>query len=382
MAADILYIDDEPEQLIRLAEKAGAEDRFSVYDVNQLDEVQSPPPLPLANAWVLDFYNDEKARGSGAFGDTKSTGLSVFQGLRLLAGERRPPAILISNHLESALGQPVLPRLRHRLAEQVGVEWVAEKDPDGDRYLVEILAIADATSTFQAVAEELSKAAAEDYLAVLADRLLAMPNDAPWAPLAINDLDNWRPPSWRDEVANDGGAVDRINANARPFVAWMIRQVLAYPGVLIGTAHIAARLDVSTASLKRCFEAGDRIGQALGERLYRGVLDGLYEPRWWAAGVDEFVFGLPRASDERRDLLLDLSAGKLEFLNLENPVVVSNADLVETDAIASADDCVRASDADAPSHAPPSWILKDEARRDKALARRVWLDDLPGLALA
>lgn len=377
MPADILYVDDDPDALLGAAKRSGADARFSVAGIADLKAIERP--LAGATAWVLDFYNDEGSREDPTFAGTESTGLSLFQRLRLLAGESRPPAILISNHLETALGQGVTAGLRHRLAEEVGVEWVADKSPETGAYVREILAIADATATFQAAAKVLAAAQPGDYVAALADNLLRLSTDAQWRPLAISDVDAWRPPVLR--AASEGAGGERLDVNARPFVAWMIRQTLAYPSFVISIAQVAARLGVSTSSLRTCAAAENGLAKALGSLEYSGVLKDFVGKRWWSAGVDDFVFSLPGASDDRQGALEAL-AGKseLEFLNIDDPVVVSNADLVETDQIAPSEDCVRASDEHAPSHAPPAWVLKRDVARDRTLARRVWLEDQTTLA--
>jgi hypothetical protein len=381
MAADILYVDDDPGPLLGRAEKAGQAGRFDIYDVPRL-ETLTRASLQTSTAWVLDFYNDEDSVDTDTFAATKETGLSLFQRLRLLAGETRPPAILISNHLERALGRAVIPGRRHRLAEDVGVEWVAEKAADHTDTLAEILQISDATGAFVAAREKLANADPPSYVETLASTLLALPSDAQWASLALNDLDDWRPPTWvEQDTAGEKDGEARGDANARPFVAWIIRQVLPYPSFVISVAHVAARLKVSTESLRKVLESENGLSRKLGERRYAGVMSGFGGGQWWAAGVDALVFDLPRAKEERQAALTEMAGpGILDFLDIADPVVVSDADLVETDQIASADDCVRASDEHAPSHAPPAWVLAEAARKDRALARRVWLEDQPNLA--
>ena len=125
---DILYIDDVSTEILTPARAIGAEGRFAHFEP---DEKAATRVAARANLWVFDFFNDDNQRVNPDLGGVTSNGLSVFQQFRLLVGDARPPAVLVSNHLQDALGLEVLPARRHILAEQVGVEWIAAKVGDG-----------------------------------------------------------------------------------------------------------------------------------------------------------------------------------------------------------------------------------------------------------
>jgi len=99
-------------------------------------------------------------------------------------------------------------------------------------------------------------------------------------------------------------------------------------------------------------------------------------PRWWGAGIDAIEWGLPRQKEARTQALRQLVAPvALVELEFSDPVVVSDADLVETDEIAPASDCVRASDEHFPPQAAPAWVKITDAKQDRALARKVRQED-------
>jgi hypothetical protein len=68
------------------------------------------------------------------------------------------------------------------------------------------------------------------------------------------------------------------------------------------------------------------------------------------------------------------------MLGQREPVIVSDADLVETSEIAETSDCVRAQDDDFPPDVDPAWVRIDLAREDARLAAKVVFDDRELLA--
>jgi hypothetical protein len=115
---------------------------------------------------------------------------------------------------------------------------------------------------------------------------------------------------------------------------------------------------------------------------YTGILKGFAGPRWWTAAIDAFDWELPRDNTGRTSALEKLVAPiPLAELGLVDPVVVSDADLVETDEIDALENCVRASDEYFPAPALPAWVRISAARDEVALARKVRVEDQHELAL-
>lgn len=110
--------------------------------------------------------------------------------------------------------------------------------------------------------------------------------------------------------------------------------------------------------------------------LYKGVLADFDGRRWWSSGIDAVAWDLPRRPEKRTNTLGELTAPtELVELAIVDPVIVSDPDLVETDEVAPAAECVRAADEHFPAHAPPAWVKIADAKRDKALARSVKFED-------
>lgn len=382
MTPDIVYVDDEPAPLLATAHAAGAGARFAEYLPDQLNRAEVAAANP--NLWIFDFFNTPLNDEGGGLEQAASNGMSVFQQLRYLVGDFRPPTVLISNDLEAALGTDVNVARRHILAEQLGVEWVAPKiHPNGATSLPELLSIANAVKAIRGQAADMADVEASDYAVEFSHRILSLPRNVEWARLAIRDVATWRPPSLSDSIGDHRPAALRDTVRTEPelratraIVAWLIRQVLFYPSFLVSRRHVAARLGITMACLNGALAGETELSRKLRRLTYKGILAGLTDARWWSAGIDNFAWKLPRERAARTAALTAVVAPVvLVELDLVDPVVISDADLVETDDIASAADCVRVSDENFPPNAPPAWVKIEDVRHDRALARRVRLED-------
>jgi len=386
LASDIIYIDDDPQQLLVAARAHRAGNRFCEFIYPVLDGVGEA--AVAANLWVFDFFNDDANRQILNLAGVNSNGLSVFQELRHLVGDARPPTVLLSNDLEAALGSEINLARRHILAEEVGVEWVSPKvQPSGD-VIAELLALANAVAALRENSAQLAAVEPIVYVSTLARYALKLPQNVEWTRAAVRDVAAWRPPIWLGERIDQRPAALRQHfpiqpdlRSVRSVVAWLIRQALPYPSFLVRDWHIAVRLGVPLGTVRAALGAETRLMKRLRHALYKGVLANFDGSRWWSAGVDAIAWELPRQKELRsealRALIYPIPFAELGFID---PVVVSDAELVETGEIAPAAECVRAADEYFPPHAPPAWIRVEDARHDKVLARKVKLEDQSELA--
>lgn len=385
MTADIIYVDDEPAPLLAAARAVRAGSRINEYlpDVLELAEVAAVAAAN-SNLWVFDFFNDPVDEARAGLARSTSNGLSLFQQFRFLVGDSRPPAVLISNDLEAAIGQDVNPARRHILAEQLGVEWIAPKIArDGGQVLPELTTIADAVKTVRELADGMRVIEPAEYVAEFAHRVLALSRTAEWSRLAIRDVATWRPPSWAEtlddhrlQALRDAVPIDPKLRAARSIVAWLIRQVMPYASFLVSRRHVAVRLGITLPCLDAALAEDTSLQRKAKRAIYKGILSEFGGPRWWSAAIDNLAWGLPREKDARTAQLTTLVApAPLRELDFTDPVVLSSAELVEIDEIAPAAECVRATDEYFPSHAPPAWVRIKDARQDRALARKVRLED-------
>lgn len=382
MSGDIVYVDDEPGPLVAEAVTAGARARLLDRLPADLDNVAVAATDP--NLWVFDFFNTPADDEQAGLEQAAANGMSKFQELRYLVGDFRPPAVLVSNDLELALGTDIVLERRHILAEQLGVEWIAPKTfPDGRSNLSELLAIADAVKSIRKEAAALRDVEAAAYVAEFAHRVLALPRKAGWSTLAIRDVSAWRPPGMSDTIGDHRpeGLRDRVPVHrelraTRAIVAWLIRQALPYPSFVVSRRHVAVRLGITIDCLDAALGQDTPLRRKCARMSYKGVLRDLGEDRWWSAAIDGLAWSLPRPRPERTAALAALVAPVvLDELGMVDPVVLSDADLVETDHLAPAAECVRISDENFPPNAPPAWVRIEDAIADRTLARRVRIED-------
>lgn len=355
---DILYVDDDPEGLLGHARLKRVNDRFDEYLPDSLNEAAKV--APKANLWVFDYFTVEHERNEPSLDGTGRSGLGVFHQLRRVVGDARPPSVLVSSHLEAAIGRFDYAR-RHIIAEQLGVEWVSAKvahkpsDP-----IDEVVALANAVATIRNAHRSFGQVKPARYTAALAQSVLGLPVDVIWSNAAVLDVDSWRPP---------------VSAVPRDLVAWMVRQVLPHPSFVVRSPHLAARLGITVSCLTEAIKKKTLLSSMLKGMSYEGILDGFDGPRWWSAGIDTIAFDIPRDSVARSSYMKRLVAPVvLEELLAGDWVVVSNEELVETDELAPVTECVRASDEYFPSQAP-SWVKIEDAKQSKVLARKVRLED-------
>lgn len=382
---DILYVDDEPNQLMTLAERHGLRNRFFEFPYKRAP-ANAKEIATRANLWVFDFYNDSTQIDTPDLAGRSSNGLAVFQQLRLIVNDARPPAVLISHHLERALGVPVIRGRRHILAEQLGIEWIAAKQDATHSVVAELASIADATLNLRKASETLQSASHGEYISQLAAAALKLPVRASWAETAIREIATWRPPIWIDSDGDVATAEGRSAAKidsvrpAREVVTWMLRQILPYSSFLIRDVHIAVRLGVTLTSLREALGGDTLLANVVRRLQYKGILRELVTPLWWSAGVDDLAWEISRETGTRASALTRLfSPVPLDLLTALDPVVVSDADLVETDEIDAAVNCVRATDEFFPSQAAPAWVRIAAIKNDAKLARRVLPDDRAAL---
>ncbi len=356
---DILYIDDDPDGLLASAKSKRLGNRFDAHLPDALP--QAAKAAGKANLWVFDYFTVEQERDNPSLDGSGRSGLGVFHQLRRATSEARPPSVLVSSHLEEAIGTFDYQR-RHIVAEQLGVEWVSRKLASGSSDPIdEIVALADAVAAIRSSQRSLGQVGSARFSSVLAHKVLSLPMDAGWSDAAVSEVDGWRPP---------------VSAGARELVAWMLRQVLPHPSFLVRAPHLASRLGLTVACLDSALRKKTELSSLLSSASYQGVLAGFSGPRWWSAGVDAIAFDVPRDSVSRTAHLKRLVApAALQELPSSDWVVVSDADLVEADELAPVTECVRASDEYFPPQAPPSWVRIADAKQNKVLARKVRLED-------
>jgi hypothetical protein len=366
---DIVYIDDSPDDFLSQARPHGARiASFEFEESGPNDEAFAA--AQAASVWLFDFFLITPAHS--AHGD--ENGLSLFQKWKATNGGR-PTTVVVSSDIEKAVGEP-LGRLerQHVIAQKHGVEWVGAKTPET---LERIIEIADAANiignNLKITPLENNKFGTYDPASFCFDVLNA-PSLAEWANSAMRQIDRARPPR---EVPIASGAI-----SAQAIVGWLLTHVLPYPSFLLTDRQAALRLELTPACFRALVDAVETQASKkpnqirLNASKYDGPLSKFLGRRWWRAAIDDLAWHLSQDSAGYRPALQELSATtEVVWLTQSEPVLISDADLVETDEIAEASDCVRVTDEDFPANIDPAWVQLEAARSDRKLAAKVIYED-------
>ncbi len=366
---DIVYIDDEPGDFLS---KAGA--RSTRVEPFEFEEGGSNDAAfaaaKAANVWLFDFFLITPAHSE--LGD--ENGLSLFQKWKVTNGGR-PTTVVVSSDIEKAVGEPLGRLERHHvIAQKHGVEWVGTKTEETFDRIIELADAADLIGKNLQITPLDNKQFGTYDPRKLCFDVLNAPHDAEWANSAMRQIDRARPPR---EIPTASGAIA-----AQSIVGWLITHVLPYPSFLLTDRQAALRLELTPASFRALVDAvetkgGNKPNQAkLNASKYNGPLSKFLGPRWWRAAIDDLAWHLSQDGAGFRPALQELSDTlAVSWLEQSEPVLISDADLVETDEIAEASDCVRVTNEDFPASIDPAWVRIEAARSDRKLAAKVIFED-------
>lgn len=367
--SDIVYIDDEPEEFLSQADAIRSRVKYVKFQKSEnLDEAFEV--AKDAALWLFDFYLIDPDHGD--YRD--ENGLSLFQKWKTAMGGR-PTTVVVSNALERALGEPAgREERRHVIAQKHGVEWLGPKEADT---AARIEQLADASIMIGKSLELNSSGTGRSGVVDLRNLCFAVllaPENEDWAESAVRQIDRARPPR---EVSTPS---DTLKAQA--VIGWLLAHVLPYPSFLLTDRQAALRLQITPDSFRNLVDTvrsnyqSTPFHKKLVASGYTGPLSGFLGPRWWRAGIDDLAWHLSQDAAGFQAALGGLAkTGNIKWLEQSQPVLVSDADLVETDEIAEAKDCVRVTDEDFPAGIDPAWVRIDEARADKKLAAKVVYED-------
>lgn len=368
---DIVYVDNEPNELVQKATlEQKARIRPFVFDKSNPEENEAAfAAASDASLLLFDFFLLDEQVPS----ENSENGLSLFNKWRSVISADRPVTVLVSSDLEKAIGEPIGPVERHHvLAQRLGVEWIGDKSDQAIAdTIARVIALADASIAIRQVLEAVEGNDSGDSAPLHVERIcfdvLGASKDARWANSAQRQVDRARPPRIETPSAGFGAA--------RPIVAWLVGHALPYPSFLISDAQAAVRLGLTPASFRSLVEAK---AEAFGLVCYDGPLRSFLKRRWWRAGIDDLVWKESQGPEPYRERLQNFAGAiQLDWLEMADPVVVADDRLVETEDIADASQCVRATDEDFPSNVDPAWVSLEEAKGDRILAAKVIFDDRP-----
>jgi hypothetical protein len=368
----IVYLDDDPTEV---TDQLTDDQNVSLDSFNPLvpgDFARAFERAIKADLWVFDYYFGVQDNTDETLGD--ENGLSAFEKWRRRLKEDRPPTALVSNALDKLLGSRVPTARSHIHARQIGVEWVGSKTD-----VSSLLALYEASNRIRVSLADLDSSDGNEggMAEMLCAHVLGTAPKAPWYKSAERQVDRARPPNL-SITSNERG-------RTRLITAWLLHRILPYPSFLLTRSHAAIRMGITPDSFDRLVSgpAALPLSQELRATEYAGPLGKFSGRRWWRAGVDHVAWSKSQATGGYESALAAAAAPiELEFLPQPNPVIVSDADLVETEEIRDASECIRAQDDDFPADVPPAWVPLEIAKEDAILGAQVVFEDQARLAIA
>jgi hypothetical protein len=367
---DIVYVDNNPDSFTHLIPGL-EENRVGTFVYSEEYPAEDAlEPAKEAKVWLFDFFLVEPAHAQSK----DENGLSLFQKWQAAVVEGRPTTVLISSALESAIKEPLGPVERHHvIAQRRGVEWIGDKSIETWRRVVQLADGAAVISDALKPAQEEGKPLGTYDLEQLCYGVLQVPKDAAWGNSAQRQVDRARPPREVPLLPP---------ATARALLGWLISHVLPYPSFLLTDAQAALRLQITPVSYRALAGAiegeGDRTSHRtlLAASCYKGPLANFLGRRWWRAGIDDLAWQLSQEPDGYDPALERLGgAAGLEKLLQPEPVLVADADLVETDEVSDASECVRVTDEDFPANVEPAWVRIVDLQDNRELKAKVIYED-------
>ena len=258
-----------------------------------------------------------------------------------------------------AMRSRVPSKLPHLISRLGDLEWVFEKD---DRNKAEqVVQLASAT-------RELNKrwpAADQDAdgYAKAAHELLSLPTDLPWADRARDDLILCRAP-----LSGRAGDADGI-----VFLRWLLHEILPYPTFLLPPEWVATRLGVSRQDLDSIVRGDTPLARDLEKFRYEGIAKGFQGPRWWSAGLEDYLWNLRSTSGNGglSDTLATLADGKASVDIRGDRVVCIDGDFRPETAAIPIEEAVRLVPDMWPAYASPVHARISLAQEDAAVRHSV-----------
>lgn len=188
--------------------------------------------------------------------------------------------------------------------------------------------------------------------------LLKLAADATWSERAADDVVLCQIPLSEFSAGTNGLL----------FLRWLLHGIMPYPTFLLAMHWVAARLRITPGSLRQVLEGQSELAKELAAFKYVGVLASFDGPRWWRAGVDQYVWDF-RAAGAREPVAfhaeLERRAGvALECVEEISPAVCVDRELKPRDGFCALESVVRLVPDLWPAYADPAYAEVDVVRED------------------
>lgn len=352
----ILIVDDQLEQ----AKATALSFPSSATTIARTPDEVTEADLQCAHLALIDFVLDEwDADDSRSLAEHPANGVALAAVLRShLAPDTRTAFALHSGKLDGLSGGLSVDCHLHSIARLNNVEWVfSKKNSDNERPLRD-QAVSLAKAMYALPKNWPTKQPKQIQTTV--EELLGL-GKSDWAAHAWKQVEECHPPI--HELSPPTYAIT--------FVRWLLTSILPYSTFLWDYRHLAARLRVSPASLKKGLESDSKLAKKLSPFEYTGILSDFLDRRWWRPGIEHFLWQETKAKpfdvDGLNSVTKKLSA-KLESTHFLEPVVAFDEKLRATDELVELSEAVELYPDGWPSYAGRPWAPRSVADHDSQLS--------------
>lgn len=341
---NVLLVDDMPAAAALMPSDVD----YREIDPNESDFVGQLAKLAGdADLILLDQQLDESSQDLGA---TRGTVLATeLREWARAAGKQIAPLVLFTADVEAFISEvpavgPQVPLDRgfvgfeHLLAPVLDVEWVLFKSSSQAQGAIS--AFASASKTLKAVAG--TDGTSPPELATF----LNLRDAVDWGKVAKSQIARSRPPITQQPTSHSSAKSMTV------VFRWLAHRALPYAGLFLSDYSAAWTLGISVESFRDLVAQGNIA--ALRDVEYTGPLAGLYERRWWAAGVESFASSVRAAPN----ILIEAGLVEKDFLPPGKFIPVCGANLIECDLIA-VEKAVPVRPPGWPAEASDPWVTKD-----------------------
>lgn len=357
----VLLIDDEPELSASVLSTELNQRQTVIAEVVTPGEV-TKELLEKASLVLIDYQlNDWPGRAAQTqLALMPANGLALSGVLREYCTHGATAIALLSNQLNILFHGISPENRRHVLARVTSLEWMFGKT-DRERVVqIEILASGmrrikylsetNSLTPASALLTENQQLSAEDGWNAAVDRCLP----------PVNEL------------------AELTHGTA--FARWFLQRVLPYPTFLIDIHHVAARLGVTSESLKSALNSVNELSNAFKEIEYAGTFAGFLGKRWHKPFLEDWLWTVTEGRSFDSTVVLDVVQHCSEKIliptaNGPDPVVIVGENYESTGNFSPRERCIAVFPDDWPAYADRAYVEVSDAKHDLVLRNLVMHDE-------
>lgn len=264
---------------------------------------------------------------------------------------------LISGKLTELSGSRTANNREHAIAKSIDLEWVFAKGVRHKELAQSVTSLANAVARLPKKWPNIERSQST------LSRLLAVPNSRSWRFRALDELNNSYPP--HDILAE--------NSKGIAVLRWLLHSILPFPSFLLDSRYLAARLYLSPIDFRSALEK--RRFNELEEFEYHGLLSDFDGPRWWRAGIENWIWrqtkGRPFDKCALERLVQTKLSRNLRITQMKKPVVSLDDQFRPSDDLIELSESVQISPDGWPPFADAAWVRLSEAKSDGAIGALV-----------